>query len=68
MKLINYDKYANGWSLKNVVLVLVVDSLVTGFFLGSAVTEGIYTHKAWNWAWPLILAFSSGVGALQLTL
>jgi len=66
--LINYEKYTKNWSPRGTVVLLVADTLATGFFLGLALTAGIYTHKTWNWALPLVLSFGSGVGALQATL
>jgi len=30
--------------------------------------EGIHLHNSWNWIWPLVLGFGSGVGVLQAAL
>ncbi len=68
MKLINYEKYQKKWTPRGVVMLLVVEALVTGFFLGSALMEGIHSHNSWDWIWPLVLGFGSGVGLLQATL
>jgi hypothetical protein len=68
MKLIDYDKYKKKWTPQSVVTLLVVEALVTGFFLGIALMEGTSPHKSSAWILPLALAFSSAVGVLQTTL
>jgi hypothetical protein len=65
MKLIDYDKYQRKWSPRSVVVLLGVESLATGFFLGLALMEGIHSHNSWDWIWPLALGFASAVGVLQ---
>jgi hypothetical protein len=68
MKLIDYDKYKKKWTARSVVMLLVVEALITGFFLGVALMEGTSPHKSSAWILPLALAFSSAVGVLQTTL
>jgi hypothetical protein len=68
MRLIDYDKYTKKWTPRSVVVLLLVESLVTGFLLGLALMEGIVSNKSSVWIFPLVLAFGSGVGVLQTTL
>jgi hypothetical protein len=53
---------------KCVILLLLVESLATGFLLGLALLEGTAYNKASAWIFPLFLGFGSGVGAWQATL
>ena len=68
MKLIDYDKYSKKWSPRATILLLVVESVVTGFLLSWSLIGIVRGHDVWSWAFPLVLGFSSGVGALQATL
>ena len=68
MKLIDYDKYQKKWNPRSVVVLLVVEALATGFFLGLALMEAIHSYNSWEWIWPLVLGFGSGVGVLQAAL
>lgn len=68
MKLINYDKYSKKWTPRSVILLLLVEALVTGFFFGMALMEAIFPHRSSGWIFPLVLAFSSAVGVFQTTL
>ncbi len=68
MRLIDYEKYTNKWSPRSTVMLLVVEAIVTGFFLGATLYEALPGHDVWRWILPLALAFSSGVGTLQSTL
>jgi hypothetical protein len=70
MKLIDYQKYTKNWTPRSVVVLLLVEALVTGFFLGMALMEGAASKQssAWTFSLFLVLGFSSGVGALQSTL
>jgi hypothetical protein len=68
MKLIDYDKYQKKWNPRSAVVLLVVEALATGFFLGLALIEGIHSHNSRDWIWLLVLGFGSGVGVLQAAL
>ena len=68
MKLIDYDKYTKKWSPRSTIMLLVVEAILTGFFLGAALFEALRGRDAWEWIFTLALAFSSGVGTLQSTL
>ena len=68
MELIDYDKYTKKRTPRSVVVLLLVESLVTGFLLGLALMEGIASSKSLAWIVPLVLGFGSGVGVLQTTL
>ena len=68
MKLIDYDKYTKKWTPRSVIMLLLVEALVTGFFLGVSLMEGTSPHKSSGWIFPLVLAFSGAVGVLQTTL
>ena len=68
MKLIDYDKYTKKWSPRGAIMLAVVDAIVTGFFLGAALFEALRGRDVWTWIFSLVMAFSSGVGALQATL
>ena len=68
MKLINYDKYTKKWSPRSTVGLAVFEALITGFFLGATLFQSLRGHDVWTWVWPLVMAFASGVGALQATL
>ena len=68
MKLINYDKYNKKWTPRRVVLLLLMEAVSTGFFLGAALIVAIYSHGHKNWIWPLVMAFASGVVMLQAAL
>jgi len=68
MKLIDYQKYTKKWTPRSVVVLLLVEALVTGFFLGVALMEGTASNKSSAWIFPLVLGFASGVGALQAAL
>ena len=68
MKLIDYDKYTKKWSPRSTIMLLVVEAVVTGFFLGATLFEALRGHDIWAWIMPLVLGFSSGVGTLQATL
>jgi hypothetical protein len=68
MKLIDYDKYSKKWTPRSVVMLLLVEALVTGFFLGTGLVEAVHSDNSWGWIWPLVLGFGSGIGALQATL
>lgn len=68
MKLIDYDKYTKKWSARSTIILLVVEAIVTGFFLGATLFEALRGHNVWAWIMPLVLGFSSGVGTLQATL
>jgi hypothetical protein len=64
MKLIDYDRYTKNWSLRNWVMLLVVEAISTGLFLGMA----MFQRDVFLRILFLVLAFSSGVGTLQATL
>jgi hypothetical protein len=68
MKLIDYDKYTKKWSPRSTILLLVVEAVVAGFFLGAALIEAVRGREVWAWILPLCMAFLSGVGTLQATL
>lgn len=68
MKLIDYDKYTKKWSPRGTIMLLVMEALVTGFFLGATLFEALRGRDIWAWIMPLVLGFSSGVGTLQATL
>jgi hypothetical protein len=68
MKLIDYDKHTRKWSPRSTVVLAVVESIVTGFFLGVTLFESLRRGEARTWLWPLVMAFASGVGAFQSTL
>jgi hypothetical protein len=68
MKLIDYDKYTKKWSPRSTITLLVVEAIVTGFFLGATLFEALRGHDIWTWITPLVLGFSSGVGTLQAML
>jgi hypothetical protein len=68
MKLIDYDKYTKKWSPRSTIMLLVVEAIVTGFFLGATLFEALRGHDIWAWIMPLVLGFSSAVGTLQATL
>ncbi len=68
MKLIDYDKYQKKWNPRSVVVLLVVEALSTGFFLGLALMEGLHSHNSWDLIWPLVLGFGSAVGVLHAAL
>ena len=68
MKLIDYDKYRQKWSPRSTIMLLVVEAVVTGFFLGATLFEALRGRDIWAWIMPLVLGFSSGVGTLQATL
>jgi hypothetical protein len=67
MKLIEYGKYKNS-SPRSTILLLVVDAVVTGFFLGATLFEYLRGRGVMGWIWPLIMAFASAVGTLRATL
>jgi len=68
MRLIDYEKYTKKRSPRSTIVLAVVEAVVAGFFLGSALIEAVRAHDVWAWIWPLAMAFASGVGALQATL
>ena len=68
MKLIDYDKYTKKWSPRSTIMLLVVEAIVTGFFLAATLFEALRGRDIWAWIMPLVLGFSSGVGTLQATL
>ena len=68
MKIIDYDKYSKKWSPRSAVLLAVVESVCTGFFLSSALFESLRRHDIWTWILPLGFAILSGVGASIATL
>jgi hypothetical protein len=68
MKLIDYDRYTRKWSPRSTVLLAVVESIVTGFFLSASLFEFLRGRDVWTWITPLVMAFASGVGALLATL
>lgn len=68
MKLIDYEKYARKWSPRSTVMLVVVESAITGFFLSATMFEFLRGHDVWTWIKPLGMAFLSGLGALQATL
>ena len=68
MKVIDYDKYNQRWSPRATVLLLVVESVCTGLFLGWSLIEAVRGRDVFSWLLPLVLGFGSGVGALQATL
>jgi hypothetical protein len=68
MKLIDYDKYSRKWSPRSTVVLAVVESIVTGFFLGVTLFESLRGREVWTWVSPLVMTFASGVGALLATL
>ena len=68
MKLIDYQKYTKKWKPRSVVVLLLVEALVTGFFLGVALMEGTASNRSSAWIFPLVLGFASAVGAFQATL
>ena len=41
MKLIDYDKYTKKWSPRSTIMLLVVEAILTGFFLGAALFEAL---------------------------
>ncbi len=66
MKLVDYcNKVTQRQSFRQTIVFLAVETLLTGLFLGVAVIEGVERHNLWWWAFPLFLAISSGLGALQ---
>lgn len=68
MTLIDYDKYTKKWSPRSTVVLAVVESIVTGFFLGATLFEFLRHGEARTWIWPIVMAFASRVGAFQATL
>src|SRR5690349_12339602 len=68
MRLIDYNKHGKNWNPRSVVMFLVAEALSTGFFLGWALMAGAHSHEFFDWMWPLVMAFGSGVGVLQSTL
>lgn len=68
VKLINYDKYTKKWSPRSTILLAVVESITTGFFLSAALFESLRRLDVWAWVVPLALGFASGVSALLATL
>jgi hypothetical protein len=68
IKLIDYDKYTKKWSPRSTILLLVVEAVVAGFFLGSALIEAVRGREVLAGILPLGMAFLSGVGTLQATL
>ena len=68
MKLIDYAKYKKKWTPRSVIMLLVVEAVVTGFLLGAALIGAVHSYRSWDWIWPLVLGFGSGVVALQATL
>jgi hypothetical protein len=68
MKLIDYDKYTKKWSPRSTILLAVVESIITGFFLSAALFESLRRQDGWTWVMPLVLGFASGVSALLATL
>ncbi len=68
MKLIDYDKYTTKWSMRSTILGAVIEAAVTGFFVAWSLSEVVRGQGFRAWVWPLVLGFSSGVGALQATL
>jgi hypothetical protein len=68
MKIIDYDKYTKKWSPRSPVLLAVCESIITGFLLSAALFGSLRRQDVWTWVFPLVLAFASGLGALQATL
>ncbi len=68
MKLIDYQEYRKKWTPRTAVVLLLVEALATGFFLGVALMEYAAPNKSSVWMIPLVLGFASGVGALEATL
>jgi hypothetical protein len=68
MQLIDYDKYTRKWSVRTAVILAVIESIVTGFFLGMTLFESLRRGEVRTWLWPLSMAFVTGVGAIQTTL
>ena len=68
MQIVNYEKYQRKWTPRSTIILAVVESLITGFFLGSSLIEAVAGHNVWRWVSPLTFGFASGVGALQATL
>jgi len=67
MKFIDYNKYAEHWSLRNWVITLVVEAICTGLFVGLAAFPASH-NVIFVRILFLVLAFSSGVGTLQSTI
>lgn len=61
MRLIDYDKYMRKWSPRSTVVLAVVDSIVTGFFLSATLFEflrGVISGRGlhrWQWHWVVVL-------------
>ena len=68
MKLIDYEKYKKKWPPRSTMLLAVVESIITGFFLSAALFESLRRQGGWTWVMPLVLGFASGVSALAATL
>ena len=68
MKLIDYDKYQKKWNPRSVVVLLVVEALSTGFFLGLALMEGLHSHNSWDLIWPLVWALEAAWECLHAAL
>jgi hypothetical protein len=68
MKFIDYEKYAKKWSPRSTILLAVVESIITGFFLSAALFELLRRQDVWTWVMPLVLGFASGISALLATL
>jgi len=41
MRLIDYDKYTKRWFPRSAILLAVVESIITGFFLSAALFESL---------------------------
>lgn len=68
MKFINYDKYTKKWSPRSTIMLVVVEAINTGFFLGATLFEALRGRDVWTWVSPLVMAFAFGVGTLHATL
>jgi len=49
-------------------MLLVVEAISTGLFLGMTLMEVTSPLKSSGWIFPLVLGFGSAVGAVQTTL
>jgi hypothetical protein len=68
MKLIDYDKYKENSTPRAALVSALVQALVTGFFLGLALMEGIHARSSSDWMFSLALGFLYGVVALRAAL
>jgi hypothetical protein len=66
-KLRHPGHYTRKRSLRATIVLAVVDAIYTGFFLGATWFEYLHGHDILRWIWPLLMAFTSGVGTLLQT-